>query len=73
MTFDEKKKILIEYMKLKMEEADWHGVSDCANDLRELEASPAATKPPIVWVEAGSPLEKALLSHQMTSGTVVQK
>lgn len=44
MTFEEKKKILIEYMKLKIEEADWHGVSDCANDLRELEILPIKQK-----------------------------
>jgi hypothetical protein len=29
--------ILIAYMKMKMSQADWHGVSDAANDLRELE------------------------------------
>jgi len=30
--------ILIEYMKVMMARHDWHGVSDAANDLRELEA-----------------------------------
>ena len=30
--------ILIEYMKVMMVRHDWHGVSDVANDLRELEA-----------------------------------
>ena len=29
---------LIEYLKLKVEQADWHGVSDAANDIREIEA-----------------------------------
>lgn len=29
---------LIEYLKLKVEQADWHGVSDAANDIREVEA-----------------------------------
>ena len=29
--------ILIEYMKVMMARHDWHGVSDAANDLRELE------------------------------------
>ena len=29
---------LIEYVGLKIEQADWHGVSDAANDIRELEA-----------------------------------
>ena len=30
---------LIAYLKMKVEQADWHGVSDAANDLRVLEAS----------------------------------
>ena len=34
---------LIEYLKLKTSEADWHGVSDAANDLRVMEAAHAAT------------------------------
>jgi hypothetical protein len=29
---------LVEYIHLKIEQADWHGVSDAANDIRELEA-----------------------------------
>lgn len=29
---------LIAYMKTKVEQADWHAVSDAANDLRVLEA-----------------------------------
>jgi hypothetical protein len=29
---------LIDYLTLKVEEADWHGVSDAANDLRVMEA-----------------------------------
>lgn len=38
INFDHKRRTLIEYMKVKMDEADWHGVSDVANDLREIEA-----------------------------------
>lgn len=34
----EKREILISYLKMKTDECDWHGVSDCANDLRVLEA-----------------------------------
>jgi len=30
--------ILIEYLKAKADAEDWHGVSDAANDLRELDA-----------------------------------
>lgn len=30
--------VLIQYLIAKTRVADWHGVSDAANDLRELEA-----------------------------------
>lgn len=33
-----KHKTLVTYLKMKVEEGDWHGVSDAANDLRVLEA-----------------------------------
>ena len=29
--------IMIQYLLLKVEQKDWHGVSDAANDLRETE------------------------------------
>lgn len=29
--------ILIDYLKEKLKECDWHGVSDAANDIRVLE------------------------------------
>lgn len=35
---DERYKRLIGYLQAKIEERDWHGVSDVANDLRVLEA-----------------------------------
>jgi len=38
MTYEEHRRVLIEYLKAKVELADWHGVSDAANDLRVLEA-----------------------------------
>lgn len=34
----QKKAILVDYMLLKMELQDWHGVADVACDIRELEA-----------------------------------
>lgn len=37
LTLEERKDLMITYMKLKMEEFDWHGVADAAMDLRELE------------------------------------
>lgn len=39
MTYKDSRAVLIEYLKLKVEQADWHGVSDAANDLRVLEAA----------------------------------
>lgn len=36
MNFEDRKKIYLDYIRLKTHEEDWHGVSDAANDLREL-------------------------------------
>jgi hypothetical protein len=36
--FSKDREILIEYLKMKVRQSDWHGVSDAANDLRVLEA-----------------------------------
>ena len=37
-SFEEQRKVLISYMQGRMDDADWHGVCDAANDLRVLEA-----------------------------------
>jgi hypothetical protein len=36
--FETQKAILLEYLQVMVAIEDWHGVSDVANDLRELEA-----------------------------------
>ena len=36
--FEIQKQILLEYLQVMIAIQDWHGVSDVANDLRELEA-----------------------------------
>lgn len=36
--FKIQKEILLEYLQVMIAIEDWHGVSDVANDLRELEA-----------------------------------
>lgn len=36
--FKIQKEILLEYLQVMIAIEDWHGVSDLANDLRELEA-----------------------------------
>ena len=36
--FEIQKQILLEYLQVMISIEDWHGVSDVANDLRELEA-----------------------------------
>lgn len=42
MTYEEHRNTLITYLHAKAEIGDWHGVSDAANDLRELEAKKKA-------------------------------
>lgn len=32
------KKTMIEYARMKLEENDWHGLCDSANDLRDIES-----------------------------------
>jgi hypothetical protein len=39
MTYEERRAALIRYLNVKVEEEDWHGVSDAACDLRVMEAS----------------------------------
>ena len=36
--FEIQKQILLDYLQVMIALEDWHGVSDVANDLRELEA-----------------------------------
>ena len=38
MSLDNAEEIMIDYLLLKVQQKDWHGVSDAANDLREMEA-----------------------------------
>jgi len=38
LDYETQRNILIEYMQVMIARADWHGVSDAANDLRVLEA-----------------------------------
>lgn len=38
LTINEKLELMEAYLKLKVQERDWHGVADAAMDLRELEA-----------------------------------
>jgi hypothetical protein len=35
---DQAEEIMIDYLLLKVQQKDWHGVSDSANDLREMNA-----------------------------------
>lgn len=36
--YQERKEQMIAYLKLKLEEQDWHGVQDAASDLRDIES-----------------------------------
>lgn len=38
--------ILIDYLLMKAQHEDWHGVSDAANDLREIDARQSSRQPP---------------------------
>lgn len=38
MTYEEQRQAYIDYLHVCIARADWHGVSDAANDLRVLEA-----------------------------------
>ena len=37
-SFEVQKQVMLEYLQVAIAIEDWHGVSDLANDLRELEA-----------------------------------
>lgn len=36
--YQERKEQMIAYLKLKLEEQDWHGVQDAASDIRDIES-----------------------------------
>lgn len=38
MSYETNRRTLIDYLLMKVEQEDWHGVSDAANDLREMDA-----------------------------------
>lgn len=38
-SLQKKKQTMINYLLLKLEEEDWHGVEDAASDIRDIEAS----------------------------------
>lgn len=35
---EEAKRIMVEYLKLKVKQEDWHGTADAAMDIREIDA-----------------------------------
>jgi hypothetical protein len=37
------KEIMLQYLLLKVKQEDWHGVSDAAMDIREMEAKKCST------------------------------
>jgi hypothetical protein len=39
LNYQQQKKIMVEYLQLKVFQEDWHGVADAAMDIRELEAA----------------------------------
>jgi hypothetical protein len=55
-TYELQRQTLIDYLQLMVARADWHGVSDAANDLRVLEAENkpklASLDPSAIWVRS---------------------
>lgn len=57
---EKKKKLMVDYLLLKVKEEDWHGVCDASADLRDIEAEKSAHVSllnhcklnKIVWMEA---------------------
>lgn len=41
MNYEHKHKVLVDYLQSKVDESDWHGVCNVANDLRVMEAERA--------------------------------
>ena len=39
MSPTDKRRVLVDYLRMKLEDGDWHGVQDAASDLRDLEAA----------------------------------
>lgn len=37
LSYEKQKQVLVEYLKMKVYREDWHGVSDAAMDIREIE------------------------------------
>jgi hypothetical protein len=54
--YEAQRQTLIDYLQLMVARADWHGVSDAANDLRVLEAEnkpkPLNVDPAAIWVRS---------------------
>jgi hypothetical protein len=54
--YEAQRQTLIDYLQLMVTRADWHGVSDAANDLRVLEAENkpklASLDPSAMWVRS---------------------
>jgi len=46
MSYEEQRTVLIGYLKMKVEAADWHAVWDAAMDLRVLDAAPPIVNSP---------------------------
>jgi len=75
VTPQEKKNILVDYLKMKTEDQDWHAVSDAANDIREVEikirTQPMA-QPSIVQPEPTSRKLEAFQKHSHPAEPALQ-
>lgn len=70
--FDQKRKRLIGYLMMKVEEGDWHGVSDAANDLRVLECEwQTINKYPVQEYYGKSPADDIMEKLKKTNAKAV--
>jgi hypothetical protein len=46
LTHQQRFEVFLQYLQMKIQERDWHGVADCAMDMRELEAAHPELKCP---------------------------
>jgi len=66
-TLKDRRALLINYLKMKIEESDWHGVADAAMDLRELEVRISLASDPILLpVQQGSLIQAQQQDHSLT-------
>lgn len=63
MNYTERHAAIVTYMHAKIVEKDWHGVSDAANDLREIEAEERVRRAVGPWKSVQDRIECGLANR----------